>query len=342
MKYCDSLEKSAEYLRLAIPLMSKQAAAFHPISYVVWYEYVAGINPALKTSIDALVEKGVVLDDKTTFALYQKHIAELDEESAQRVSAGFERVLAEMSLSAAQAGNEASKFGTALEQWSEGLTEPGAGAALGAGADKLLSDTRQMHNAITSLSGRLSESKEEIERLRQEVSRAKEDALTDGLTGLVNRKGFDLALATCLSSTDHGAHGPCILMTDIDFFKKVNDTYGHLFGDKVIRVVAQTLKANVKGKDLAARYGGEEFVILLQDTPIQGAHVLAERIRVAVENGRIRRIGNDETVSKITVSLGVATYREGESASEFIERADKALYASKTQGRNRVTLAEQN
>jgi len=243
-------------------------------------------------------------------------------------------------MSAAQAGDEAFKFGNALEHWSEGLTELGSGAELEAGADKLLRDTHQMHNSITSLSGRLNESQEEIERLRQEVSRAREDALTDGLTGLTNRKGFDLVLATCLSSTEPGAQGPCLLMTDIDLFKQVNDTYGHLFGDNVIRVVAQTLKANVKGKDLAARYGGEEFVILLQDTPINGAHILAERIRTAVENGRIRRIGNDETIAKITVSLGVATYRVGESASDFIGRADKALYASKAQGRNRVTMAE--
>jgi diguanylate cyclase len=130
-------------------------------------------------------------------------------------------------------------------------------------------------------------------------------------------------------------------MTDIDFFKKVNDTYGHVFGDKVIRVVAQTLKDNVKGKDLAARYGGEEFVILLQDTPANGARILAERIRTAVENGRIRRAGNDESIAKITISLGVASYRAGESASDFIERADKALYESKIQGRNRVTVAKQ-
>lgn len=337
MKYSDSLEQSAEYLRRVIPLMSKQAAAFHPISYAVWYEYVAGINPALKASIDELLQSGTVLDEATTCALYRKHIAEVDEETAQRVSAGFQRVLADMSHSAAQAGDQASRFGAALEQWTEGLAEPAAG--LGADANKLLRDTHQMHVAITSLKGRLADSQNEIERLRQEVSRARQDALADGMTGLANRKGFDLALAACLSSIEPGAQGPSLLITDIDFFKRVNDTYGHLFGDKVIRAVAQTLKDNVKGKDLAARYGGEEFVILLPDTPVEGARMLAERLRVTVENGRIRRVDRDETIAKVTVSFGVTCYRPGESASEFIERADQALYASKTQGRNRVTVA---
>lgn len=336
MKYSDSQEKSGEFLRRTIPLMAKQKAAFHPISYAVWYEYVAGMNPQLKTSLDALIQNGVVLDEENTYSLYQKHIAEIDEEVAKRVSAGFQRVLADMSHSAAQAGDQAFKFGAALEQWSDGL---GDSSVREVDVGKLLEDTQQMQGAITSLKGRLDESQSEIERLRQEVSRAREDALADGLTGLVNRKGFDMALAACLSAVEPGVCGPCLLMGDIDFFKRVNDTYGHLFGDKVIRAVAQTLKDNVKGKDLAARYGGEEFVILLPDTPVEGARMLAEKLRTTVETGRIRRLDSNETVAKVTISVGVAAYQPGESATQFIERADQALYASKTQGRNRVTVS---
>ncbi|MBS4096962.1 MAG: diguanylate cyclase [Sulfuricella sp.] len=335
MKYSDSQEKSGEFLRRTIPLMRKQTAAFHPISYAVWYEYVAGINPLLTASLDEMMKTGLVLDEEVTHSLYQKHIAEIDEEVAKRVSSGFQRVLADMSHSAAQAGDQAHKFGAALEQWSGGLGED-------AGVGKLREDTQQMQGAIASLNGRLNQSQQEIERLRQEVSRARQDALADGLTGLTNRKGFDLAMASCLSSIETGVRGPSLLMTDIDFFKKVNDSYGHLFGDKVIRVVAQTLKDNVKGKDLAARYGGEEFVILLPDTPVEGARILAEKLRATVENGRIRRLDSNETIAKVTISLGVAAYRPGESAAEFIERADQALYASKTQGRNRVTVAQAN
>lgn len=332
MKYTDSQEKSGEYLRRIIPLMTKQQAAFHPVSYAVWYEYVAGINPQLKSSLDELQKKGAPLDEETVYSLYLKHIAEIDEEVAKRVTSGFQRVLADMSQSAAQAGDQAFKFGAALEQWSdnpEGKT----------GVGTLLENTLQMQEAVGALKSRLDESQHEIERLRQEVSRAREDALADGLTGLTNRKGFDLALAHCLSSIETGSHGPSLLMTDIDLFKKVNDTYGHLFGDKVIRVVAQTLKNNVKGKDIAARYGGEEFVILLPDTPLEGAQQLAEKLRSTVENGRIRRLDNNETIAKVTISLGVTSYRAGENAAQFIERADQALYTSKAQGRNRVTVA---
>ncbi len=341
MRYSDSVEKSAEYLRQALPFMSRQAAALHPISYAVWYEYVSGNNPSLKAAVDGVMQNGVVLDEKTTHEVFQKHIAELDEKLAQRVSAGFQKIMADMSQSASQAGAEANQFGSVLEKWSEGLAEALPGDDSGAGVDALLQHTRTMQGSIGSLKSRLDESRREIEQLRQEVVKAREESLADGLTGLTNRRGFDMALTSCLAAPDAEETGPSLLITDIDFFKRVNDSYGHLFGDKVIKAVAQILKDNVKGKDTAARYGGEEFVVLLPDTPLEGARRLAEKIRTTIERCRIKRVDSNDVIANITVSLGVACYREGESATEFVSRADAALYASKNQGRNRVTVAAQ-
>jgi len=338
IKYKESVTQSAEYLRLALPLMTKQAAAFHPLSYAIWYEYVAGINRPLKAAVDEQTANGAVLNEATVVSLYQKFISELDEETATRVRAGFQEVLAGMSQSAAEAGSQASQFGSALEQWTEDMGAAPIGGLVG-GLDKLLGNTRQMQGAISSLNKQLDDSQQKIEQLRIEVDRAREDALADGLTGLVNRKGFDLALDACLSSCDPDQRGPSLLMTDIDHFKLVNDTYGHLFGDKVIKAVSQILKDNVKGKDTAARYGGEEFVILLPDTPIEGAKSLAEKIRSTIERSRIRRTETNEEIARVTVSLGVAAYCPGESATEFIQRVDSALYESKHGGRNLVTLA---
>jgi diguanylate cyclase len=198
-----------------------------------------------------------------------------------------------------------------------------------------------MQTSVATLKSKLDASKQEIERLREEVNRARDASLTDGLTGLVNRKGFDQVLANCLDalSPEQAVEGPCLLMGDIDHFKEINDTYGHLFGDKVIRAVAGVLKENVKGRDTAARYGGEEFIILLPDTPLRGAQALAENIRSSIERGRIKRSGSEEAVARVTLSLGVAHYHPGESITAFIERADRALYAAKHNGRNRVSIA---
>jgi diguanylate cyclase len=338
VKYSDSLEQSGEYLRQAVRLMSKQAAAPHPVSYAIWYEYVSGRNAALNAAIDEATRNGAVLDEKSTHELFQRHVAGIDEHLAQRVSKAFQKVMADISQSASQAGDHADQFGSALEKFSAELGDTVPGAGVGGGVDALLRQSRAMQGAIASLKVRLDESHQQIEGLRQEVNKAREDALTDGLTGLANRKGFDQALANCLLD-ESALLPPSLLMADIDFFKRINDTYGHLFGDKVIRAVAQILRDNVKGRDLAARFGGEEFVVLLPETPMEGARELAEKIRAIIDRVQIKRVDKNEAVANITVSLGVASYRPGETAGDFIARADRALYASKSQGRNRVSIA---
>jgi len=336
-RYKDSLDKSAEYLRLALPLMSKQAAGLHPVSYAVWYEYVSGSNPALRAAIEEQLKKGAALDENLTHILYCQFIAEIDEEQAERISNGFKRVLSEIDSSASMAGEQAGEFGNSLERWSANLS---SNIDVSEGLDELLGDTRRMQRNVARLQAQLQAGQKEIEQLKKEVSRAREDALVDSLTGLANRRGFEKALQACLDDVvNNKAPAPCVLMADIDHFKNVIDTYGHVFGDKVIRLVASALHKSIKGKDMAARFGGEEFIILLPDTPLKGASSLAETIRMTIQNGRIKQSDVDKSLAQVTVSLGVASYHPGESATDFIARADSALYVSKGQGRNRVSIA---
>jgi diguanylate cyclase len=341
MRYEDSVEQSAEFLRLALPLMSRQKAALTPISYAIWYEYVSGINPALQERIDDLTRNGALLDDNLTLQLFQRHVADVDHDTAQRVTQNLQKMMNDVSTSAVQTGNKAGEFGTALQAWSKGLeTSPDPSATAAAHLASLLSHTHDMQDSVATLKTRLDDSQREIEELRQEVSRAREAALIDGLTGLSNRRGFDIALAACLAGLAPGENGPCLLISDIDHFKQVNDRYGHLLGDKVIRAVAQILRENVKGRDTAARYGGEEFIILLPNTPLEGGQALAEQIRTTIQHCRIRRLDNHDYIDSITLSFGVARHIAGETADELLTRADRALYRSKETGRNRVTLAD--
>lgn len=193
MRYRDSIERSAEYVRLALPMMARQQAAMHPISFSVWYEHVAGMNAALSIELDRAIRTGTSLTEDATQALYRRYIAGLDEQSAQQVTEGFHRVLSDMSDSATQASNQASRFGNALEEWS-GVLADQPGPALG----------------------------------REAAS----------------------SIADC----------------------------------------------------------------------------------------RIVRGGSNEFVNAISISVGVAHYRSGESSTDFVDRADSALYESKAQGRNRVTV----
>ena len=174
--------------------------------------------------------------------------------------------------------------------------------------------------------------------LQQALESARREALIDPLTGVYNRRGFEIQASKMLADDSLPSKGLSLLMVDIDNFKNINDSYGHVFGDRVISTMANTLKSKVKGQDSVARMGGEEFVILLPETTLPGATALAEQIRARIEQGKIRRPNSQEQVGSITVSIGVAAYQGGETLEEWLDRADQALYLSKQSGRNKVSV----
>jgi diguanylate cyclase len=339
-KYLDTREASGELLRLVIPKMAQHSAGCHPVSYALWYEYISGRNPALKDAVDAALRESGSLDNQTVNALYLRFIADPDAAAADRLHADLQRVMGELSQHAATAGTRAGEYNHSLGQYGEQLSKGVDAGELGGVVQSLLKDTQQMRSSAETLQGQLQESTHQVEELRAELALAKGEAQTDPLTGIRNRRGLELAIERAQAPGGPGLAGSCLIVLDIDHFKKCNDAYGHLFGDKVIRSVAQVMAGHVKGQDTAARIGGEEFAILLPDTPLEGARTLAERLRATIQKGRIRRGDASEMVGNITVSLGVATHCPGEEFEAFMRRADEALYESKRSGRNRVTVAE--
>jgi diguanylate cyclase (GGDEF)-like protein len=160
-------------------------------------------------------------------------------------------------------------------------------------------------------------------------------ALIDGLTGLANRASLEQRLAQELSLSRRTKRPLACVMLDVDHFKKVNDTYGHAFGDEVLRSVAQTLMSGCRTEDLVARYGGEEFALLLPNTGGVGAAELAERLREAVASIPVT---HRDTPVNVTCSFGVSEWPRAVEPS-LVEAADKALYQAKQSGRNRVVSA---
>jgi diguanylate cyclase (GGDEF)-like protein len=172
----------------------------------------------------------------------------------------------------------------------------------------------------------------------QLLDRIKDLAIRDALTGLYNRRAFDDLLQQALAQQDRQGGSLSLLLFDIDHFKRLNDTYGHPTGDAALKNVAQVLTRHLRKGDQAARYGGEEFVVILPGTEIQGALLLAERIRKALETHRF--VFEGARVS-CTASFGVATWSRGAgSAEQLLTATDKALYAAKEGGRNRVVQAD--
>ncbi len=159
-------------------------------------------------------------------------------------------------------------------------------------------------------------------------------SIRDGLTGLYNRKSFDDKLESEFSRCKRYGHQMSLVMIDIDHFKPVNDTYGHLAGDAVLTNLAKLFGRYYRSVDFIARYGGEEFVVILPETPIAGAVLTCERIRMAVSNNEVHV--NQHTI-RVTISIGIAEYNSDMSSAEaLLDAADKKLYEAKNNGRNRV------
>jgi two-component system, cell cycle response regulator len=177
------------------------------------------------------------------------------------------------------------------------------------------------------------------DRLQENYQKSLSLALTDGLTGLYNRRYLGVHLDGLLARVADGAMGPALLMFDIDWFKRVNDTYGHAAGDEVLREVTARVARYVRPFDLFARYGGEEFVVVLPETDRRIAEAVAERLRMVVAEQPVR-IANEPEGLSITISIGLAvTEGANETAASLLRRADEALYAAKAAGRNRVVAS---
>ena len=375
-----SIERSTELLRQALPWMSRQRAGLHPVSYAVWFDYVAQTNPPLRAAVDEHLAREGALDEFATHALFKRHVADVDPETAQRVVDQMQRVLGGIGESASAAGAHAARYGASLAQLAVALVqgdtargiepEPAPGTARNGPAPRLLADvlaaviadTGTMRSQLGGLQQRLADSRREIDRLRDEVRRAREEALRDALTGLVNRRAFDQALAAALAAPPtpareaHAAidavraatagqppvaadvRGRWLLLADIDRFARINDTYGRAFGDQVLKAVADALRTLVPAGATLARLDGEAFALLAPGLDAAAALVLADRVRAHIGGARIRRTDQD-AAERVTLSVGLARAREGEAAPALLERAGAALRQAKDDGRDRVVSA---
>ena len=338
VRYLETQQQSGEILRLALPLMARQEAAFHPLSYALWYEHVAGTNPSLSRLLEQRLSANAPLSESDVRRLYSRHISGRDAETAERAQGELRVLLTEAASSTASAGTQVGVFEETLQGQLQRLGPTADREEVRQAVAELLAGTQRVRGVTVQLSETLAACVREMSALSDRLDQAQSEALLDPLTGLKNRRGFERAVEQ-LEEAGIGLAGAALLVVDIDDFKAVNDTHGHLLGDKVIRAVSHVVRSNIKGRDIAVRLGGDEFAVLLPDTALEGAAALAEKIRVLVAQGRIRRADGQEHVGQVTVSLGLAAAEPGEGLEALIERADEALYAAKRAGRNQVSVA---
>jgi diguanylate cyclase len=377
LRYDVSIERSAELLRQALPRMARQPAALHPVSYAVWFEYVAGANPPLEAAVDAQLARAGGLDEEAVHALFERHVAAVDPEAARRVVDSLQRVLGGIAETTGSTGTHVGRFSASLGQLAAALVR--GNTSWGIEGDpaiarngppprlladvvaEVIADTGTLRTQLGALQQRLVDGRREIDRLRDEVRRAREDALRDALTGLANRRGFDQALAACLlARTDAPAasgappaasrpprageaqaprRGPWLMLSDVDHFDRIGQAYGRAFGDEVLKTVAEALRGLVPHGSTVARMDGEAFALLVPELDAEGARALAERLRRHVGAARIHHPGRPEA-ERVTLSVGLAGHRAGEAAGELVARAGRALGQARREGRDRVACAD--
>jgi len=189
---------------------------------------------------------------------------------------------------------------------------------------------------VSSMSDRLHDLENETEELRSRIKLERNQAKVDPLTGIPNRLAYEERLEQEVARWKRFATPLVLVMWDIDLFKRVNDSFGHRAGDKVLRTIARTLEAGIRETDFVARYGGEEFVQLMTGSSLEECLPVADKLREVIKNTGFHF--RDQAII-ITASCGLAEFRDGDSVEQWFERADKALYKAKQEGRNRCELA---
>ena len=331
-------DRDVKVLKTVLPLMSRHAAGYHPISYAVWYEYAKGARPELRQHIDNEIKRHERLSVALTYTIYSRYLVEPAEQALMTARTNLLELVEQVSHAVDEATQDTCGFDTHLAAFQQQLATAASIQDLAGDVASMLAQTQRVGEGFGKLTTQLDQSKTEVKRLTEELHRIREDAMTDVLSGLLNRRGFDRELKRMAPKPGASEGALALIMLDIDHFKRVNDTYGHPLGDRVIAAVGQSIRECVGQAGVAARYGGEEFAVLLPSQQIEIAERLAQSIRKRVEQGTIRRRHGEEPIDGVTVSAGVAVWHQADDTSSLIERADRALYASKRAGRNRVTV----
>src|SRR5262245_15751937 len=337
MSQSDEHERTMAFAEIAFGQIKALRQPAIPRNFEIWYNYATGYNPSLNQTVNEALERQGTLTAKDLDDIYDTFLS--PHRLTDKVDAVGAKVVDEIEQVMAMIGaavGTTSGYTESLVDASQKLGRANDKDGLRAIVESLVSSTREIEQTNFTVEERRPASKQEITQLQEHLEAVRNESLTDPLTGLSNRKYFDQMLDRAIAETKPNDEPLSLMLTDIDHFKKFNDTYGHLTGDQVLRLVAQAVKQNVKGQDIAARYGGEEFAIILPNTGLRQALTVADHIRRGVVSKELIKRSTGENLGRVTISVGVAMLHKGETLQQLIERADACLYAAKRNGRNQV------
>ncbi|MFQ5626393.1 MAG: GGDEF domain-containing protein [Methyloligellaceae bacterium] len=308
-----------------------------PRVYELFYTVCTGLNPDLNNALAAIIAETRNITSDDADKLYSDFLS--SEQSAKMMRTIGSQMNSQMSYLLSLLGSatvNANHYQTSLETAEQTLSsgpEPHTADAL---VQSLLQGTKTMAQTNAEITANLETTRAQVTQLEDCLKVAREETARDPVTGLVNRRQFDLLLDEAILKAAESDRPTSLLIADIDHFKTFNDTHGHIAGDSALRYVASCIKANAKSQDTAARIGGEEFAIIMPNTSIEHAVGVAERIRHLIYSRTLVKKVTKEEMGRISVSVGVTQLLEGDTADSFLDRADMCMYNAKKAGRNQV------
>ncbi|MEA1990362.1 MAG: GGDEF domain-containing protein [Pseudomonadota bacterium] len=338
IKIKDTPAKSREIYAKISTLFSEADINPTPMNYLVWYHYFVGENIPLVDEINNLKGGAKSFTDRLGFRLYEQLIEEPESEAEKEYDFAVRKfvdgIFHKMNHFSTKIEDQSTQIGT----YAQGLKNPHINASeLEKIAEYITTAAAKMQTSTNEIRDEVQNSSDEVSQLKKQLDEARAEALTDDLTQIGNRKAFNSTIQDLTIEHSTSTEPLCLIMTDIDHFKSFNDTYGHPVGDSVLRYFANIMRADAKDNETVCRYGGEEFAIILKNSSIENAVERAEQIRTQLQAARLTLKGSSEPIKTITASFGVAQFKNtDDELEEFINRADKSLYAAKEAGRNTV------
>jgi diguanylate cyclase len=332
----DSSKTVAIIAKNVILNTTERSIPLTPENYHVWFEYFLGSNQKLNTSIDELIASGNSFSQKINERLYNEYLKADKTEILQEVHKEAHKIFQNIFKTTLSTSDLTSNYSAKMEEYAVQLDEAEDLTKIQKFIVDIIKETNDMAESSRQLNEQLEEATSKIENLSKKLEETEKEVLLDALTGLNNRKAFDRKIKELYEKYEKKEGLFSVIILDIDFFKKFNDQYGHHIGDEVLSIVGSNLRNNLKGKDFSARYGGEEFIILLPNTTLDNAYVVADQMRKEISKKRLKIKKTGQIIGSITVSMGVSEIRERDTTMSVVKRADAALYLAKNSGRNNV------
>lgn len=333
MSFEDNYQVTSKFSEHAHDFLSSHLIAPTPVNYSVIYLYISNENELLSAAIDKKLQQGKLITADFMADLFKRYVS-FSQQVENTVLAPFEQTLSKtLEQISKQVSNE-DKAVNNLQKLDEILAKSKNNTSMDNIVSYLFNTINSTKTQHEALSQKLTTTQNEINQLKDKLASSRQEALVDSLTGLLNRRGCDEKLQHLNHDDTHSS-----LAIDIDHFKKVNDTFGHFIGDKVIQRIAKTIESHIGEQDIAVRFGGEEFVVVMANTPIAEAKNTAENIRLSISKMKLKQRDTNTYLPPISVSIGIAQNDNTSDWTTLFEQADNALYQAKNSGRNRCICA---